>query len=118
MNAFAFSPHALLDKQGQQLLLLPQNQKKLKAKCNIPQESLQSSPPTYTNIAPKEPKSKAPTKEIINSLIVSSPFTKGCKKANTTKAIARFINPLPISLATFLNLFIKIIITDTLRVAR
>jgi len=118
ISFFASFPHALLNKQGQQLLSKLQNQKKLKAKCSILQLSLQLSPPTYTNIAPNEPKSKAPTKEIMNNLIVNSPFTKGCRKANTTKAMARFINPFPSSLATFLSLLIAIIIENPVRLAR
>lgn len=118
ISFFASSLHALLNKQEQQLLSKRQNQKKLKVKCNTLQLSLQLSPPTYTNIAPNEPKSKAPTKEIINNLIVNSPFTKGCKKANITKAIARFINPFPSSLATFLSLLIAIIIEKSMRLAR
>ena len=115
MSGFAFSPLALLNKRVKQLLLQQQDRKKLKVKCNSPQDSSQSSPPIYTNIAPKKPKSKAPTKEITNSLIVSSPLTKGCKNAKTTKAIARLMNPLPSSVATFFILLIKAIINYKLR---
>ena len=108
---YAFSPHALLGRTKLQLLKQLHYQKKLKAECNTLQCSSHSSPPIYNNIEPKEPKSKEPIKAIENSFTVNSPLTNGCRKANITKAIARLINPLPSSKATFLS-FIKPIIAN------
>ena len=118
MSVFVFSLHALLDKQEQQLLLNLYPTKKKLIKCNILQQSSHSSPPIYSSIEPKIKNPNAPDKAINNNLPVSSPFTKGCKKANTTKAIAKFINPLPSSVATFLSLFITLIINNHLRFTR
>lgn len=117
MNAFAFSPHALLDRlklQWQEPQLKKQNQL---SKHNIPQRSL-SSPPKYIKTEPAITFIKKPPTAIITSLKVSSPFTKGCKSKKTKTATEIFKKVFPSSLATFLNLFIKIIITDTLRAAR
>ena len=118
MSVFVFSLHALLDKQEQLLLLNLYLTRKKLTECNILQLSSHLSPPIYNSIEPKIKNPNAPDRAVNSNLSVSSPLTKGCRKAKTTKAIAKFIKPLPSSVATFFSLLITLIINNPLRFAR
>ena len=117
MIAFAFSLHALLNKPKSQLQQYRLSLYIQQVESNTPQCS-SSLPPKYKRIEPTEEKTIKPKTATLIKSSVNSPLTKGCKKAKTTKAIAKLINPFPSSLATFLNLFIKTIINNNLRCAR